>query len=63
MVKWADIANHNPFETDASKAAQSTEVETSATMAQQYYIKTTDGRDVPVTVDMGTRSVYPVRKM
>lgn len=61
-TRWADIANSNPFEKEVAAKAEATQEEIAA-MADTFYIQASDGRMIPCTVDNGTRSVYPVRKV
>ncbi len=66
---WADLARSNPF-----KAADETpNVEISdnddiavmsleqASYTDRCVIETADGRTIPILVENGTRSVYPIR--
>lgn len=68
MTKWSDI--QNPFLKESKSEAN---VETASStdtgsftmeesnMMEKCAIRTTDGRIVPIMVDNGTRSVYPIR--
>lgn len=72
MSKWSDLAKSNPFKKDAEKVKE-TGLETADTMDEVHldesagmldtcYIRSLDGREIPVSVDNNTRTVYPIRK-
>lgn len=65
MVKWSDIADVKPFVSENAaidKAAGDVLIADESSFVEKYTIKATDGRSIPVIVDNGTRSVYPVRE-
>ena len=67
MSKWSNI--NNPFVvSNEGKSIQDTSEQTDknvimeeANMLEKCAIRSTDGRIIPVLVDNGTRSVYPIR--
>jgi hypothetical protein len=66
MTKWSDIADVKPFDTHTTavvdKAAGDVMIADESSTLERYTINALDGRSIPVIVDNGTRSVYPVRE-
>lgn len=63
MSKWKELASKNHFKPN-QEIASPLDPEISpeqASVMESAIILSTDGREIPVLVDPGTRSVYPIR--
>lgn len=67
MSAWSDLANKNPFKAVEEKPnvetslSEDVRIVDESAYTDRFVIATKDGRAIPVLVDNGTRSVYPIK--
>lgn len=69
MSEWSNLAKTNPFHpkeedkavVETLASSENITIADESAYIDNYTIVTSDGRSIPVLVDNGTRSVYPIR--